>query len=320
MNQYATTILLAVVTTGSADAIAQQYPTRSIRLVIPSSPGGSSDLIGRVLARTLTEILGQQVVVDNRGGASGVIGVDIVAKSVPDGYTLVLTQTSLAINPAMIRKMPYEALRDLAPISQIAMNPNVLTVNASLPAKTVPELIALAKAKPGVLVIGSPGVGTSSHLAGELLKIMATVDMPQAVYKGGGPAIISLIGGEISLMITGPLTVVEHIRAGRLRGLGHTGLSRISVLPDVPPIADTLPGYEAVQWFGVLARAGTPRAVIDRLNQALAAALQTPDMKQRLTAEGCELVRGTPEEFGSLIKSETEKWAKVVKAAGIKPE
>jgi tripartite-type tricarboxylate transporter receptor subunit TctC len=305
---------------GATSATAQQYPTRSIRLVIPSSPGGSSDLIARVLARTLTEVLGQQVVVDNRGGASGVIGVDIVAKSAPDGYALVLTQTSLAINPAMIRKMPYEALRDLAPITQIAVNPNVLTVNASVPAKTVAELIALAKAKPGALVVGSPGIGTSSHLAAELLKMMANVDMPQAVYKGGGPAVISLLSGEVALMITGPLTVVEHIKGGRLRALGHTGLNRIAVLPDVPPIADTLPGYEAVQWFGILGPAGMARPVIDRLNRAIAAALQTPDMKQRLTAEGCELVSSTPEEFGMLIKSETEKWAKVVKAAGIKPE
>ena len=312
-------LLLALLVCASS-ALAQNYPTRSIRLVIPSSPGGSSDILGRILGQKLSEALGQQVVVDNRAGASGVIGVDIVAKSAPDGYTLVLTQTSLAINPSMMAKLPYDALRDLAPISEIVTTGSVLVLHPSVPAKTVKELIALAKARPGQLVIGSSGLGTQPHLAAELFKYMTRVDMPQVLYKGAGQAVISLLSGEVAVQFPNVPTVLQYIKAARLRALGVTTLNRIPILPDVPPIAATLPGYEASQFFGVLTRAGTPRPIIERLNQEIVRALRAPEMKERLIAEGTEVIASTPEEFASLIKAETEKWARVIKAAGINPE
>ena len=321
MNQYAVAMLLALVGMNAQCVLAQNYPTRAIRLVVASSPGGTSDILGRLMAQKLGEALGQQVVVDNRPGASGVIGADLVAKSAPDGYTLLITQNSLAINPSMISKMPYDALRDFAPISRVAVNPNVLTVHPSVPAKTVKELIALAKAKPGSLIIGSPGIGTVPHVAAELFKFMAGVDMIQVIYKGAGQGIVSLLSGEIALMFPAPPTAMPYIKSGRLRPLGVTTTTRIQALPDVPSIAEAgLPGYESTQWFGLLAAAGTPRPVIDRLYQEISRALRAPGMKERLTAQGMEVAGSTPEEFTSLIKSETEKWAKVIKAAGIKPE
>jgi tripartite-type tricarboxylate transporter receptor subunit TctC len=302
-------------------ALTQNYPTRPVRLVVASSPGGTSDILGRLMAQKLGEALGQQVVVDNRAGASGVIGADIVAKSAPDGYTLLITQNSLAINPSMISKLPYDALRDFAPISKIAMNPNVLTVHPSVPAKSVKELIALAKARPGGLLIGSPGMGTLPHVAAELFKYMAGVDMVQVLYKGAGQGIVSLLSGEIALMFPAPPTAMPYIKSGRLRPLGVTTATRIQALPDVPSIAEAgLPGYESTQWFGLLAAAGTPRPVMDRLYREISGVLRAPGMKERLTALGMEVAGSTPEEFAGVIKSETEKWAKVIKAAGIKAE
>lgn len=321
MSKSAIALFLALAALSAPCALAQNYPAHAIRLVIPSSPGGGSDILGRILAQKLGEALRQQVVVDNRAGASGVIGVDIVAKSAPDGYTLVLTQASLAINPSMIKKMPYDAVRDFAPISVLMVAPFVLAVHPSVPAKTVREMIALAKAKPGRLVIGSAGLGTSPHLAGELFKLMAGVDMPQVLFKGSGPGVISLLSGEIAAMFPSTVTVIPYIKSAKLRALGVTSLTRVQAMPDVPSIAEAgLPGYEATQWYGVLAPAGTPRPVIDRLNQEINRLLRTPEMKERLTAEGAEAAGNTPEEFASLIQSDTEKWAKVIKAAGIKPE
>ena len=305
----------------AANAFAQNYPVRTIRLVVPSSPGGSSDILGRILAQKLSEALGQQVVIDNRAGASGVIGVDLVAKAAPDGYTLVITQTSLAINPSMVRQMPYDALRDLAPISQIAVGPNVLSLHPSVPAANVKALIALARAKPGSLAAGSPGVGTSPHLSAELFKSLAKIDIVQVPYKGSGQGMISLLSGEIAMMFPTLPTAIQYIKAGKLRALGVTSAARSPALPAVPTIAEAgLPGYEATQWFGVLAPAGTPRAIVDRLQQEIARVLRAPEMRERLSAEGTEAVGGTPEEFTTLIKTETEKWARVIRAAGIKPE
>ncbi len=313
-------IPLVLIGFGAQCALAQNYPTHVIRLVVPSSPGAGSDFLARLLAQKIGEALGQRVVVENRPGASGIIGVDLVAKSAPDGYTLVLTQTSLAINPSMFKKLPYDALRDLAPIAEIATTGSVLTLHPSVPARTVTALIALAKAKPGHLVVGSAGLGTQPHLSGELFKIMAGVDMPQVLYKGSGHAVISLLAGEISLQFPNPPTVVAYIKVGRLRALGVTTSTRIQALPEVPPIAETLPGYEAVQFFGILARAGTPRPVIDRLNQEINRALATPELKERMSADGLTAGGGTPDEFAARIKSETVKWAQVIKTSGIKPE
>ena len=315
------TLAFAALAMAAVNVAAQNYPARSIRLVVPSSPGGSSDILGRILAQKLSEALGKQVVIDNRAGASGVIGVDIVAKAAPDGYTLVITQTSLAINPSMVRQMPYEALRDLAPISQLSVGPNVLTLHPSVPAANVKALIALARARPGSLSVGSPGVGTSPHLSAELFKSLAKIDIVQVPFKGTGMGMVSLLSGEIALMFPTVPTAIQYIKAGKLRALGVTSAARSPALPAVPTIAEAgLPGYEATQWFGVLAPAGTPRAIIDRLHQEIARIVRAPEMRERLSTEGTEAVGGTPEEFAALIKAETEKWARVIRDAGIKPE
>ncbi len=320
MNRYAVTMSLALLGMSAQCVLAQNYPIRPIRLVVPSSPGGSSDILARILAQKLGDALGQQVVVDNRAGASGVIGVDLVAKAAPDGYTLVLTQTSIAINPSMFKKLPYDAMRDLAPISRIVEGPNLLAVHPSVPARNVKELIALAKTKPGSLTIASPGLGTSPHLSAELFKFMAGVNILQVLYKGAGQGIVSVLSGEVGVIFSTPPTLIQYVRAGKLRALGVTTKTRIPALPDVPPIADTLPGYEATQWFCVLAPAGTPRAIIDRLHQEIVRVLRAPDLKERLAGEGVEALGTTPEELAGYIKSETEKWAQVIKAAGIRPE
>ena len=315
----AVAVLVSLVAVVSA--AAQQYPARTIRLVVHSSPGGSSDILGRIVAQKLTETLGQQVVVENRAGASGIIGVEVVVKAPPDGYTLLISQTSLAINPSMFRKMPYEAMRDLAPITQIVDGPNVLVVHPSVPARSVKQLIALAKAKPDGLVIGSPGQGTSPHLSAELFNAMAGVKMVQVQYKGAGLALVGLLSGEVGVMFPTTPTAMSSIKAGRIIPLGVTTAKRVQALPEVPAIAEAgLPGYESTQWFGILAPAGTPRPIIDRLNQEIVRIMQAPAMKERLAGEGMEVVAGTPEAFAAHIKAETEKWAKVIKAMGLKLE
>ena len=302
-------------------ATAQNYPARTIRLVVHSSPGGSSDILGRMIAQRLTESLGQQVVVENRAGASGIIGVEVAVKAPPDGYTILISQTSLAINPAIFPKIPYNALRDLAPITQIVDGPNVMTVHPSVPAKNVKQLIALAKSRPDGLIIGSPGQGTSPHLSAELFNSMAGVKIAQVQYKGAGMAIVGLLSGEVSVMFPTTPTVIGYLKDGRLRALGVTTAKRTQALPDVPTISEAgLPGYESTQWFGILAPAATPRPIIDRLNQEIVRIMQAPAMKQRLVNDGMEVVAGTPEQFGAHIKAETEKWARVVKAIGLKPE
>ena len=321
MNRYAVTMLLALIGMGVQSAPAQNYPTRPIRLVVASSPGGASDILARTLAQKLTEEFRQQVVVDNRGGASGIIGTDIVAKSTPDGYTLLIIQPSLTINPNIFKKLPYNAMRDFAPISLVVDAAQIMTANPSVPAKSVKDLIALAKSKPGHLTFGSPGLGTSPHLTAELFKLKAGVDIPQVLFKGSGMAYISLISGEISLAFSTVLSAMPHVRSGKIRALGVTTSKRVQVLPDVPTIAESgLPGFETSQWFGILAPGGTPRPVIDRLYQALSRASSSPDVKDRLAAQGVEVVNRKPEEFASVIKHETRQWAEVIKAAGIKLE
>jgi len=311
-------VLLAFCTAG---ALAQSYPTRAIKLVVPSSPGGGTDIVARILGQKLSEQLGQQFVVENRAGAGTVIGNDAVAKSAPDGYTLLMGLSTLAINPSMYTKLPYDALRDFAPISQSVSACNILILHPSVPAKTVVELIALARAKPGSLTFGSAGMGTNPHLSGELFKSLARIDMVHVPFKGSGQSIISQVAGEIAANFPSVPTAMPYVKAGRLRGIGVTTLKRVEVLPDVPSIAEAgLPGYEATQWFGLLAPAGTPRPIIDRLYQESSRALRSADMKERMTAEGLEVVGGTPEEFASYIRSETEKWTRVIKAAGIKPQ
>ncbi len=302
-------------------ATAQNYPNRAIRLVVPSSPGGGTDITGRIVAQKLSEQLGQQVVVDNRAGAGTIIGNEIVAKAPPDGYTLLMGLSTLAINPSMYEKLPYDALRDFAPVSLAVMSPNVLTVHPSLPAKTVKEFIALAKAKPGTITYGSAGQGTSPHLSGELLKVLAKIDIVHVPFKGSGQSVISSLAGEIVSNFPSVPTAIPYIKAGKLRALGVTTAKRTQALPDVPSIAEAgVPGYEATQWFGVLAPAGTPRAIIDKLNAEMIKLLKSPDVRDRFIADGTEPAPTTPEEFTAYIKSETDKWTRVIKAAGIKPQ
>jgi tripartite-type tricarboxylate transporter receptor subunit TctC len=259
--------------------------------------------------------------VDNRAGAGTIIGNDVVAKSAPDGYTLLMGLSTLAINPSMYVRLPYDALRDLAPVSQTASSPNILTLHPSVPAKTVKELIALARTKPGSLTFGSAGVGTSPHLSGELFKTLARIDMVHVPFKGSGQSVVSQLAGEIAANFPAVPTAMPFIKAGRLRGVAVTTLKRAVALPGVPSIAEAgLRGYEATQWFGLLAPAGTPRPIIDRLYQESSIALRSADIKDRLVAEGLEVVGSTPEEFASYIKAETLKWTEVIKAAGIKPQ
>jgi tripartite-type tricarboxylate transporter receptor subunit TctC len=305
----------------AADSNAQQYPTRPIRLVVPSSPGGTSDILGRQLAQKLGEALGQQVVVENRPGASSVIGAEFVAKSAPDGYTLLISPAALAINPHMYAKMPFDTRRDLAPVALIVQTGNLLSSHPSLPVRSVKDLIALARKAPGKLTCASPGLGGSPHLSAELFKLTAGIDFLVVSYKGSGPGTIALLSGEVSFMFSTPPSAMPFVKAGRLRALGVTTRSRMRGLPGVPTLDESgLAGYEAVQWFGLLVPAGTPRQVIERLHQETLKAIQASDMKERLIAEGLEPVGSKPDEFAAYIQAELLKWGKVIQAAGIKPQ
>jgi tripartite-type tricarboxylate transporter receptor subunit TctC len=321
MKTYVVILSLVIAGVSVNPAFAQHYPTRPIRLVVASSPGGASDILGRTLAHKVSEYFAQQVVVDNRGGASGVIGTDIVAKAAPDGYTLLIIQPSLTINPSMIKRLPYDAVRDFAPVSLVVDAAQLMTANPSVPAKNVAELIALAKSKPGMLMFGSPGVGTHPHLVVELFKLKAGVDMPQVLFKGSGMAHISVISGEVQLAVSTVLSAIPHVRSGKTRALAVTTMKRVAVVPDVPTIAESgLPGFNASQWFGILVPAHTPRPIVDRLYQALVHVSNSPDVKDRLMAEGVDVVNQKPEEFAAVIKQELTQWAEVIKAAGIKPQ
>jgi tripartite-type tricarboxylate transporter receptor subunit TctC len=321
MSRNLCAVLAVFVSIAAQLALAQTYPTRPIRMIAASSPGGGSDTLARVLAAKLSEALGQQVIVENRAGASGIIGAEILARSPPDGYTLLVSQASLAINPSMYAKMPYDALRDFAPICEMVGSGSVLVVHPSVPVKTVRELISFAKANPGRLIVGSPGQGTQPHLAGALFNIMAKVDMPQVQYKGASAAALSLLTGEISVEFASYTTLGEYIKIGKARPLGVSTHKRLAALPNVPTIAEAaLPGYESSQFFGVLTRAGTPRAIVERLNEETNRFLNMPDVRERLLALSYEIRGGTPEAFANLLKAETEKWAKVIKTAGIKPQ
>jgi tripartite-type tricarboxylate transporter receptor subunit TctC len=300
---------------------AQSYPAKPIRIIVATAAGGGTDFNGRLVAQKLTEQTGQQAIVENRAGASTIIGTEAVARAAPDGYTLLAAQSTITINPSMFAKLPYDVIRDFAPVSHTLTAPNILTVHPSVPVRTVKEFVALAKAKPGSLTYGSAGLGTSPHLSGELLKALAKIDLLHVAYKGSGPSVISLIAGETDVGFPSVPASIQHIKAGKLRGIAVTTRTRAQALPDVPSIAEGgVPGYEATQWFGILAPAGTPRAVIDKLYQEIARGLRSAELKQRLVAEGMELVVSTPEEFASYIRSETDKWAKVIKSAGIKPQ
>ena len=297
------------------------YPTRALRIVVPTSAGSGTDFVARLIAQPLTERLGQQVVVDNRAGASTMLGAEMVAKAPPDGYTLLAGISTLAINPAVFRTMAYDALRDFAPITQMTSIANLLAIHPSLPAKSVKELVALAKSKPGEIAFASSGTGTNPHLTMELFLVMTGTRMLHVPYKGPGPGVIDLLAGRVGAMASSTVSLIPHVRSGRLRGLGVTTTKRVVGMLDIPTIAEAgVPGYESVQWFGLLAPAGTPKEIIARLNKEVVTILHTPENKERLAKEGVEALTNTPEEFAAYLRAETTKWAGVVKAAGIVPE
>jgi tripartite-type tricarboxylate transporter receptor subunit TctC len=315
------TILFLLAAFASAWTAAQTYPARPVRFIVPSAVGGGTDIIARAIALKLGESLGQQFLVDNRPGAGQMIGIELAAKSPADGYTILMAASTLAINPIMYKKVPYDPIRDFAPITQAATLPNVLVVHPSLPVKSLAELIAYAKAHPGQLNFASAGIGTSPQMSIELLKSMAGIDMVHIPYKGTAPGVVDVLAGQVLVMAPNLLTALPHIKSGRLRALAVTSARRSAALPEVPTVAEAgLPGYDSTQWYGVLAPAGTPREIVARLHGEIARALRDAEVGKRLAADGAEPVGSSPEEFAAFIKSESEKWSRVAKAAGIQPE
>jgi len=299
--------------------LAQSYPVKPIRLVLPYPPGGGTDVIARPLAQKLTEQLGQQVIVDNRGGAGGNIGMEFVAKSPADGYTLLFALTAqYAVNPSLYPKLPYDPVRDYAPISLLANAPYLLVVHPALPAKSVAELVALVKARPGQLSYSSSGNGSGAHLAGEMLRSLARVEIVHVPYKGAGPAMPDLIAGQVQLSFITYTAAGPHIKTGRLRALGVTTAKRSPTLPDLPAIGETVAGYDSAVWYGFAAPAGTPLEIVSKLNAEVLRVLAAPDFRSRITLEAVSPIGSTPEEFGSFMKSEIVRWAKVVKDSGAK--
>lgn len=296
---------------------AGAYPDRPVRLVVGFPPGGAADILGRVAAQQLSDRLGQQVVVDNRGGAGGLIATEIAARSNADGYTLLFSSIPHVINPHLYKKVSYDAIRDFTPVVQFVAVPLMMAASPSLPAKTVKELITYARANPGKVNYGSAGSGSSSHLAVELFKSMAGVPMEHIPYKGTGPLITDLLAGQIGVTIASAVPLAPQVRSGgKLRGLAVTGPKRSAAFPELPAIAETVPGYEVVNWFGIFAPAGTPAAIVKRVNAELNAALNSPDLVKRLNAQGADAVGGGAEAFARVVRSDYAKWAKVVKESG----
>ncbi len=322
MRVFCLTLTGATMAVVTLTASAQQpFPHRAIRLIVPSLPGGGTDITARLIAPKMSEVLGQQVVVENRAGAASMIGSEAVARAAPDGHTLLMGIATLTINPHIQRKMPFDVVKDLTPVSQAVILPNVLITHPSVPAKTVKELIAFARAHPDQLNYASAGVGSNIHLAMALFLNMAKIKIVHVPYKGSGGAMVDLLSGQITTMTTTTLSAMPFVRTGRLRALGVTAAKRSVALPNVPTIAEAaLPGYEAVQWYGVLAPAGTPRDVVGKLHAAVVRALQEAPVRERLLVDGAEPVGNTPDEFAAIIRNDLVKWGKVIKDAGITAE
>ena len=305
----------------SAGAWAQAFPAKTVRIVVPFPPGGGTDVIARVAAQKLTESWGQQVIVDNKAGASGTIGSELVAKSPADGYTLLLTATHHAINLGMYKQLPYDTLRDFVPVAYIAASPNLLLLHPSVPANNVRELIAYAKSKPGGHNYASSSVGGATHLTGELFKTAAGIELQHIPYKGAAPAMTDLLGGQVPMMIDVIPTALAHVRSGRLKAIAVTSARRTTVMPEVPTVAESgLPGFEAISWFGLYAPAATPKDTVNKLNADFNRVLQLPEVKEKLAAQGAEPIAMTPEQFASYLKVEIAKWAKAIKESGAKAE
>jgi tripartite-type tricarboxylate transporter receptor subunit TctC len=302
-------------------APAQEYPNRPIRIIVPQSPGASTDMTARLIAQKLNDAFKQPVVVDNRPGSSGIAGTEMVARAAPDGYTLMVVASSFSINPALGRKLPYDAIRDFTTVSQISKFPNMLAAHPSTPVKTLQDVIALAKAKPGQVTYASAGVATGTHMTAELLKYMTGIDLLHVPYKGGGPAMTAAMGGQTQLVISTTVGMLPHVRSGKLKAVALTSAKRSSAAPDIPTFAESgVPGYEHEPWNGMFAPAPMPRPLLAKINAEVVRILHAPDMKKLYEQEGGEVVGSKPEEFGAVLKAEIAKWTKVAKAAGIKPE
>lgn len=316
---FAAAFLLAALMAGGA--YAQQYPTRPVRFISPYPPGGGNDTLSRILADKLGELLGQRIIVENRPGANTIVGTELVAKSQPDGYTLILLPNSFATNPSFYPKLPYDTARDFAPVGQIAQSPQMLVAHPSVPARTLKELLAFAKAKPGQLSYGTSGNGSTGHLATVLLSMMTGVELVHVPYKGTAPAVNDLLGGHIPLMTSSMLATLPHVRAGRLRIIALTTARRSKAIPEVPTIAESgVPGYEATLWYGMLAPARTPDAIIKRVNSELATVLKHPEVVEKLSTQAVEPHHTSPDQFAALIRTELAKWSKVISASGVKAD
>lgn len=304
---------------GVAPGIAQTYPTKPVRVIVPFAPGGSTDIVARLLAPQLSANLGQSVVVDNRGGGGATIGMDLVAKAPPDGHTVGIATLTFALNPSLFAKLPYHSERDFVPVSLVSVMPFVMMIHPSVPARSVKELIALAKSRPGALNFSSSGVGSASQMAVELFKYMTNTDMVHIGYTGGGPALMALLSGQVSIFTGSMLAGLSHFKSGRLIPLGLTGTKRDPAIPDVPTIAESgLPGFELQEYQGFVVPAGTPPAAVQRLNAEVVKALANPELRERFTSQGAQIVGSTPEQLTDHIRKQTALWAKVIKSAGIK--
>jgi len=305
--------------TFACGAAAQGYPSKPIRVIVGQAPGGATDIVSRALAQKLTDGLGQTVVIDNRSGAAGSIGSAIAASAPPDGYTALIVSSTYTINPSLYKKLPFDPIRDLQPVTLIASSPFLLMVHPSIAAKTPRELIALAKTRK--LTFGSGGIGSSGHLAAELFSSMAGIELTHVPYKGAGPALIDTLGGQVNLIMSSIVSGMPYAKAGRLRALAITTRTRSPALPELPTISESaLPGYDFSSWYGLMVPAGTPQPVIGRLHDETVKALKLPDLQQRLASEGCDAVGSTPEQLGAYIRTEMARWAKVVKASGMQAE
>jgi tripartite-type tricarboxylate transporter receptor subunit TctC len=302
-------------------AVAQQYPTRPVRIIVPQSPGASTDITARLVAQGLSEAFKQSVIVDNRPGSSGIAGTELVARAAPDGYTLMVVASSFSINPALDRKLPYDSIRDFTTVTQLSKFPNMLAAHPSTPVKTLQDVIALAKAKPGQITYASAGVATGTHMTAELLRYMTKIDLLHVPYKGGGPAMTAAMGGQTQLLVATSVGLLPHVRTGKLKAIAVTSAKRSAAAPDIPTFAESgVPGYEHEPWNGMFGPAGMPKAILARVNAEVVRVLHAPEAKKVLEGDGADIVGSTPEQFGTALRAEIAKWTKVAKAAGIKAE
>jgi tripartite-type tricarboxylate transporter receptor subunit TctC len=318
---YVRVVLALLALSAALPVVAQSYPAKAVRLVSPFPPGGSVDVVGRILAAKLTESLGQQVIVDNRSGASGIIGTEIVAKAPPDGYTLLINTLPLVTNEFLMVRVPYDPVRDFEPVSMVTSSPSLVTVHPSVPARSIKELIALARSKPGQLNYSAAGVGTNPHIAGELFNLLAGVDIVAVQFKGGGPADVAAIAGEVAATFGNVSQQVGYVKSGRLRALAVTSTSRSPALPDLPTVAEAgVPGYEFVTWHGILAPKGTPAPIVTLLNAQLRKILTAPGEARLWQERGLDVIASSPDEFAVRLANERKKWGEVIRKRGIKPE